>query len=96
MMLSLRRKLALSHTIPTLLLLPIPGLYLLYFLEDFYTQSLLQQLVNQAQFLQNAVEREPTLIASMDTARQSAPVIAPLTDSRVAAQRRCRTDWIAL
>ena len=44
MMQSLRVKLALSHTLPFLLLMPMLTLYLFYSLEDFFNQNLLQQL----------------------------------------------------
>ncbi len=80
---SLRAKLALSHITPTLLLMPILSLYLLYTLEVFYTQSLLQQLMYQAQLLRNEVEREPELIASASAAQDLLTSIARLTDSRV-------------
>jgi signal transduction histidine kinase len=80
---SLRAKLALSHIIPTLLLMPILSLFLLYALEGFYTQSLVQQLVYQAQLLRTEAERDPGVIASADAAREFLNIIAPLTDSRV-------------
>jgi hypothetical protein len=79
----LRAKLAFSHIIPILLLLPLLSLYLLYTLERFYTQSLLQQLVYQSQLLRDEVERNPDLTANADAARQWFAAISPLTDSRV-------------
>jgi signal transduction histidine kinase len=83
MMQSLRRKLTVSHILPTLLLLPLLSLYLLYSLESFYTQNLLQQLVTQAQLLRNEVEHDPELAANGTTAQTFLNTIAPFTDSRV-------------
>ena len=48
---TLRAKLVLSHVIPTIVLLPILSLFLLFTLEEFYIHNLLRQLVNQAQLL---------------------------------------------
>jgi signal transduction histidine kinase len=83
MMQSVRSKLVLSHLIPTLLLLPILSLYLLYSLESFYTQSLLQQLENQSRLLRDEVERNTAVISSADAAQSFLATIAPLADSRV-------------
>ena len=83
MMPSLRSKLVLSHLIPTLLVLPILSLDLLYNLEGFYTQSLLQQLENQSRLLRDEVERNTAVVSSPDAARNFLATIAPLTDSRV-------------
>ena len=80
---TLRAKLALSHILPIVLLLPLLSLYLLYSVESFYTQSLLKQLVHQAQLLRSEVERVPELIANQATAESFLGAIAPLTDSRV-------------
>jgi len=80
---TLRVKLVFSHLVPTLLLLPILSLYLLYNLEGFYTQSLLQQLGNQSRLLRDEVERNTALISSPNTAQNFLSTIAPLTDSRV-------------
>ena len=83
MMQSLRSKLVLSHLTPTLLLLPILSLYLLYSLEGFYTQSLLQQLENQSRLLRDEVERNTAVISNPGAAQNFLATIAPLTDSRV-------------
>jgi signal transduction histidine kinase len=83
MLTSLRPKLVASHLIPTLLLLPMLSLYLLYNLEGFYTDSLLQQLENQSQLLRNDVERDPGLLTDARSASRFLAGIAPLTDSRV-------------
>jgi signal transduction histidine kinase len=80
---SLRARLVLSHIIPTLLLMPVLSLFLLYALERLYTQSLVQQLAYQAQLLRPEVEREPALVASSGAAQAFLATIAPLTDSRV-------------
>ncbi len=80
---SLRRKLALSHIIPTILLLPILSLFLLYTLEDFYTDNLLRQLANQARLLRDEIERHPELIASPSSAQNFLGALASKTDSRV-------------
>lgn len=80
---SLRRKLALSHIIPTILLLPILSLFLLFTLEDFYTENLLRQLANQARLLRDQIERHPELIAHPASARHFLGALASKTDSRV-------------
>lgn len=80
---SLRTRLVVSHIIPTLLLMPVLSLFLLYALERLYTQSLVQQLVYQAQLLRTEVERDPALVASAGAAQAFLATIAPLTDSRV-------------
>ncbi len=80
---SLRSKLVISHLIPTLLLLPILSLYLLYSLEGFYTQSLLQQLENQSRLVRDELERNTAVVSSPDAARNFLATIVPLTDSRV-------------
>ncbi len=48
---SLRAKLAASHSLPILLLMPVLSLYLLYSLEGFLTQRLVRQLTYQAQLV---------------------------------------------
>lgn len=80
---SLRTKLALSHILPLFLLLPLLSLYLLYSLENFYTESLLQQLVSQAYLLRMEVENDPRLIATPTAAQTLLGTIAKFTSSRV-------------
>jgi len=84
----LRSKFVLSHIIPTLLLLPLLSVYLLYTLEDFYTASLLHQLVNQSRLLRDEVERDPELIENTQVAQKLLSTIAALTDSRVVVLNR--------
>lgn len=80
---TLRSKLVLSHIIPTILLLPLLSLYLLYTLENFYSQTLLQQLMNQAQLVRSEIEREPRLIEDDQAARQFLSQLGHITDSRI-------------
>ena len=80
---SLRAKLAFSHIISVLLLLPLLSLYLLYALERFYTDNLLQQLVYQSQLVRDEIERNPALTASADATKDFFAALAPLSDSRV-------------
>lgn len=83
MMPSLRSKFVLSHIVPTFLLLPLLSIYLLYTLENFYTESLLHQLVNQAQILRDEMEREPKLIENSEVAQGLLDAMSRLTDSRI-------------
>jgi signal transduction histidine kinase len=83
MMHSLRAKLAASHILPIFLLMPALGLYLLYSLEDFFTQALLQQLTQQAQLLQERAMENPELLDTPESARAFAAKIGQLTDARV-------------
>jgi signal transduction histidine kinase len=80
---SLRARLVLSHIIPTLVLMPVLSLFLLYALERLYTQSLVRQLAYQAQLLRPEVERDPALVANAGAAQAFLATVAPLTDSRV-------------
>ena len=80
---SLHAKLAFSHIISVLLLLPLLSLYLLYALERFYTDNLLQQLVYQSQLVRDEIERDPMLTASTDATKDFFAALAPLSDSRV-------------
>ncbi len=83
MMRTLSSKLAFSHIIPTVLLLPILSLYLLYTLEGFYTDQLEQQLASQSRLLRYVVERNPTLIGNQQAASNFLAAVGNLTDSRV-------------
>jgi signal transduction histidine kinase len=80
---SLRSKLVLSHIIPTFLLLPLLSLYLFYTLEDFYTRSLVQQLVQQSLLVRQEIEGDPASATDASAAQKSLKAIAPLIDSRV-------------
>lgn len=88
MMQGLRSKFVLSHLLPTLLLLPILSAYLLYTLEEFYTESLLHQLVNQAHLLRDEIEREPALVEDDQAAQTLFEALAGLTDSRIIVLNR--------
>lgn len=83
MIYSLRTKLAISHVLPILLLMPLLSLYLLYSLENFFTASLLQQLSYQARLLNDRVERDPQVLASSQAAQIFLAEIATFTDARV-------------
>jgi signal transduction histidine kinase len=80
---SLRAKLAWSHVIPTVLLLPILSLYLLFTLEEFYIHNLLRQLVYQAQLMRQDIEDEAIPITSNAAAQAFLNMIALSTDSHV-------------
>ncbi|MBI5029445.1 MAG: HAMP domain-containing protein [Chloroflexi bacterium] len=82
-MISLRSKLVLSHIMPTLLLLPLLSLYLLYTLEDFYTSSLLDQLVQQSQLIRKDMESKLGPFPNAVAAQNFLNEIAPFTFSRV-------------
>ncbi len=90
---TLRRKLAISHVVPILLLMPLLSLYLLYSLEDFYTQNLVNQLVNQAQLLRNEIQHNPSLVSNQASAQAFAGTLAPLTDARVLFLSPDATVW---
>jgi signal transduction histidine kinase len=80
---SLRTKLAASHVLPVLLLMPVLSLYLLYSLESFYTQSLLRQLTYQANLLQNRVEGDISVMDDPTDAQAFLVKVGGLTDARV-------------
>ena len=80
---SLRAKLAASHILPILLLMPILSLYLFYVLEDFFSASLLQQLSYQANLLSHQVEQNPELVQDPPAAQAFLASVAHLTDARV-------------
>ena len=88
---TLRTKLVLSHVIPTIVLLPILSLFLLFTLEEFYIHNLLRQLVNQAQLLRDDIENEAEPIAGADAAQGFLNPIARLTDAHVILMDRNAT-----
>jgi two-component system sensor histidine kinase BaeS len=83
MMRSLRVQLALSNTLPILLLMPLLSLYLLYSLESFFTPKLLTQLSQQARLLYDQVQADQTLVADALAAQRFMTDIARKTDARV-------------
>ncbi|CAN5691304.1 hypothetical protein BH10CHL1_BH10CHL1_28380 [soil metagenome] len=80
---SLRTRLALSHLLPILLLTPLLSLYLLYSLEEFFNQKLLQQLVQQSQLLFDPVQDDPALVESPLIAQRFLLSLAHKTDARI-------------
>lgn len=83
MMNTLRNKFALSHVLPILVLMPLLSLYLLYSLENFFTQNLLQQLNYQARLLNDRLERDPQILVRPETAEAFLNDVASFTDARV-------------
>lgn len=83
MIYSLRNKFAASHTLPILLLMPLLSLYLLFTLEDFFTQNLLQQLTFQANLVRQLIQRDPPAVGSVDDAQNALAELAGLTDARL-------------
>jgi signal transduction histidine kinase len=79
---TLRTKLSISHSLPILIVMPILSLYLIYFLEGFFNESLLQQLTYQAQILREQSQRDQ-VISDPQTAQNFLRRIAPLTDARI-------------
>jgi len=88
MKLSLRAKLAVSHMLPILLLMPILSLYLLYSLEGFLTHSLTRQLTFQAQLVREQIEQSPDIVESQPAAQRFLAEIASLSDARVVVLSR--------
>ena len=80
---SLRTRLALSHLLPILLLTPLLSLYLLYTLEDFFNQKLLQQLYQQSQLLFDQVQADPALVEDPLAAQRFLTNLTHKTDARV-------------
>jgi signal transduction histidine kinase len=80
---SLRTKLTIANILPILLLMPLLSLYLLYTLEDFYTQKLLQRLAQQALLLFDQVQEQPALVEDVEAAQQFLSEVASSTDARV-------------
>jgi signal transduction histidine kinase len=83
MIYNLRTKLAVSHLLPVLLLMPLLSLYLLYSLENFFTQNLIRQLNYQARILNDRVERDPQILASASASQVFLSEVASFTDARV-------------
>ncbi len=83
MITSLRAKLALSHILPIVLLMPVLSLFLLYTLEGFFTQTLLQQLDHQARLLRDQAEQTPQIVEDPQAAGAYLHTVAALTDARV-------------
>lgn len=83
MMRSLRVKFAFSHILPILLLSPLLSLYLLYSLEEFFTQKLLQQLAQQAHLLFDQVQQNLVVVEEQATAQRFLAKIAPQMNARV-------------
>jgi signal transduction histidine kinase len=85
MRVSLRTKLAASHTLVVVALMPILSLFLLYSTERVFINSLLNQLHNQAYLLRAACERGPipVLIDYPQVARACVSTVGPLTNARV-------------
>jgi signal transduction histidine kinase len=83
MMQSLRARLAVSHILPILLLMPILSLYLFYSLERFFASSLLQQLTYQARLVHDQAQQHPELTQNQQVAASYLSGLAHLTDARV-------------
>jgi signal transduction histidine kinase len=88
---SLRAKLVASHVLPVLFLMPILTLYLLYSLEGFLDQNLLQQLTYQARLIQSRAQQDPTIVGSRQAAQNFLVGISELTDARVVLLSRDAT-----
>ena len=88
MKLSLRAKLAVSHMLPILLLMPILSLYLLYSLEGFLTHSLTRQLTFQAQLVREQIEQFPETVESQPATQRFLAEIARQSDARVVVLSR--------
>lgn len=80
---SLRMRLIVANLLPILLLTPLLSLYLLYSLEDWFTQKLLQRLAQQAHALLLQVQEQPRLLADSQIARRFLLNVAPITDAHV-------------
>jgi len=80
---SLRARLVVSHILPLLLLTPLLSLYLLYSLERFFVQNLLQQLSYQAHLLRDLAEEDPELVENSTAAQNFLSQVAHLTDARI-------------
>ncbi len=80
---SIQVKLALSHTLPVLILLPVLTLYLLHTLEGFYIQTLLRQVNNEALVLQDRIQSDPMLAENGAAAQQFLSHTESLTGARI-------------
>ncbi|CAN5514939.1 hypothetical protein BH10CHL1_BH10CHL1_37180 [soil metagenome] len=80
---SLRTKLTVANILPMLLLAPLLSLYLLYSLENLFTQKLLQRLMQQAHLLLIQVEEQPRLLEDRQAAQHFLASVAQYTDAHV-------------
>jgi signal transduction histidine kinase len=80
---SLRATLTLANILPVLLLMPLLSLYLLYTVEEFYTEKLLQRLAQQALLLYDQVQAQPVLVEDAAAAQAFLQRVASNTDARV-------------
>ena len=80
---SLRARLALSHILPILLLMPVLSLYLVYSLEGFLARNLLQQLSYQARLLTDQVRQNERIMESAQAAQDFLTRVSGLTDAHV-------------
>lgn len=80
---SLRAKLAASHSLPILLLMPVLSLYLLYSLEGFLTRRLVRQLTYQAQLVLDQIEQIPEVAENPQAAQSFLADVTRMTDARV-------------
>lgn len=80
---SLRAKLTIANILPILVLTPLLSLYLLYSLEDWFTQKLLQRLSQQAQALLIQVQEQPQLLTDPQAAQTFLATVASITDAHV-------------
>ena len=80
---SLRTKLTIANILPILLIAPLLSLYLLYSLENLFTQKLLQRLDQQAHLLLIQVEARPKLFADRQVAQRFLADVGQNTDAHV-------------
>ena len=80
---TLRTKLTIANILPILVLTPLLSLYLLYSLEDWFTQKLLQRLSQQAHALLLEVQEQPQLLTDPHAAQAFLATVAPITDAHV-------------
>ena len=80
-MLKLRTKLVASHILPSLPLMPILSLCLLYSLEGF-DPRLVRQLTGQAQLLLDQIEQTPEVAENSQTVESFLAKVARQTDAR--------------
>ena len=80
---TLRAKLTIANILPILVLTPLLSLYLLYSLENWFTQKLLQRLTQQAHALLSQVQEQPHLLTDPQAAQRFLTNAAPITDAHV-------------
>ncbi len=80
---SLRTKLTIANILPILLIAPLLSLYLLYSLENLFTQKLLQRLDQQAHLLLIQVEARPKLLADSQVAQRFLADVGQNTDAHI-------------